>query len=107
MNDFEQLQSDLETLQHGMEQLTETARLPDGLVAATVGARGELTGLVLDPDRINDAEVVAAAIVATIRQATDAVTARMIELAEPLLPTGPGFDNGLDAIVRQFGEGCR
>ncbi len=78
-------------LRRSMEDLVETAYSPDGLVRATVGARGLLTELFLDPRiyRTTDAAALAETITATIQAATDAATARMVELTRPFLPDGP------------------
>jgi DNA-binding protein YbaB len=86
----EQLRINLESLQQSLEEVAETAHSSDGLIAATIGARGELKELVLDPRiyRTTDATALATAITETIHAATEAVATRMMEIAEPLLPDG-------------------
>lgn len=105
---YEQLRTNLESLQQSLEEAVETAHSSDGLVAATIGARGELKELVLDPRiyRTTDATALAVTIIETIHAATDAVTTRMMQLAEPLLPDGlfaRGADSpGLDSVLRKL-----
>jgi DNA-binding protein YbaB len=96
---YDKLRQDLASLQESMEQVAETAFSADGLVSATIGARGELKDLVLDPRiyRITDAKALAESIATAIREATAAVTARMVELTEPMLPEHMrGRDGGFD-----------
>lgn len=101
---YEKLRANLESLQQSLEGAVETAHSSDGLVAATIGARGELTELVLDPRiyRTTDATALATTITETIHAATDAVTTRMMQLAEPLLSDG-AFSYGGDSPGLDFG----
>jgi len=105
---YEQLRKDLLSLQKSMEEITETAYSPDRLVAATVGAQGQLKKLTLDPRiyRTTDANALAATITKTIQDAIDAITAKMMELAEPMLPPGARLDENsgleLDSFLEQL-----
>lgn len=105
---YDRLQNDLESLQRSLEDLQETAYSPDGLVAATVGARGELKELVLDPRiyRTSDAKALSASITETVHEATEAVTMRIVELTKPLLPKGLRTDGdsefGLAPMLRKL-----
>jgi DNA-binding protein YbaB len=85
---YAQLQRDLLALQKSIDEVSETAYSSDRTVAATVGPRGELKELVLDPRiyRKTDAKALAATITQTIWDATAAVTTRLVELTRPLLP---------------------
>lgn len=97
--EYEKLRRDLASLRRSMEEVSETAYSEDGLVAATIGARGELKELVLDPRiyRTTDAKALAASIIVAIKDASDAVTARIIALTEPMLPEHMrGKDGTLD-----------
>jgi DNA-binding protein YbaB len=87
---YEKLQNDLLELQKSIQELSETAYAP-------VGARGELRDLVLDPRiyRSTDAKALAATIKQTIWDASSAVSARLIELTRPMLPTD-GSGDGID-----------
>jgi DNA-binding protein YbaB len=93
---YQKLQDELVALQQSILELDETAYSTDRTVAATVGARGELKQLQLDPRiyRSTDAKALAATITQTIQDATTAVTARLVELTRPLLPaiTADEFD---------------
>ncbi len=84
----ERLRNDLLTLRQSFSEITETAYSPDGLVKATVGSRGQLTKLGLDPRiyRETDATALAATITATIRAAVAGADNRMVELTKPFLP---------------------
>lgn len=85
---YEKLQQDLLSLQKSIQDLSETAYSQDRTVAATVGARGELRDLVLDPRvyRSTDAKALAATIKQTIWDASTAVSARLVDLTRPLMP---------------------
>ncbi|TMR14397.1 YbaB/EbfC family nucleoid-associated protein [Nonomuraea turkmeniaca] len=67
-------------------QITEKSR--DGLVTVTVGARGELVGLDLDPRiyRRTDARWLADTITDTVRRAAARARERIAEILEPVIP---------------------
>lgn len=67
-------------------QVTETSR--DGLVSVTVGSRGELLRLDIDPRvfRRPDSRALADSIADTIRSATAAAQERVLDVLEPLVP---------------------
>ncbi|MEV0146448.1 MULTISPECIES: YbaB/EbfC family nucleoid-associated protein [unclassified Nonomuraea] len=67
-------------------QVTETSR--DGLVSVTVGARGELVRLDLDPRiyRRPDARHLADTIAETTRRAATRAQERVTEIFEPVIP---------------------
>ncbi|GGP98282.1 hypothetical protein GCM10010140_30610 [Streptosporangium pseudovulgare] len=67
-------------------QVTEKSR--DGLVSATVGARGDLIRLDLDPRiyRRQDSRELADVITDTVHRATEKARAMVVELFEPLVP---------------------
>jgi DNA-binding protein YbaB len=85
---YEQLRKDLLALRRSVSEVAETAYSADGLITATVGPQGELRELVLDPRiyRTTDSVELAETIVATIRDAAAAATARIFELGNELLP---------------------
>lgn len=110
------LRDDLVSLLQGMDGLTETAYSDDGLVKVTVGARGELTDLVLDPRiyRSTDAAGLATTITDTVNRAVAAAAIRMVEMTEPLLPDGGllvgrdadgQLDLSFDAMIRRLQPG--
>ncbi|WP_305788447.1 YbaB/EbfC family nucleoid-associated protein [Symbioplanes lichenis] len=71
--DYQRLRSGMDDLQQRLARLRATARSADGLVAATVGARGQLVALDLDrsvyrelrPDELADLIVTVTAAAAT------------------------------------------
>lgn len=67
-------------------QTTETS--PDGLVSVTVGARGEIVRLDLDPRiyRRPDARRLADTIAETARKAAAAAQERIVKIFEPVIP---------------------
>jgi hypothetical protein len=85
---LEQLRSDLDLLGRRIREVAETAYSIDRTVAATVGGRGELRELVLDPRiyRTTNAAALAATIRDTITRAADAASATLFDLIRPVLP---------------------
>ncbi|MFI6452363.1 YbaB/EbfC family nucleoid-associated protein [Streptosporangium amethystogenes] len=67
-------------------QVTEKSR--DGLVSVTVGSRGELVRLDIDPRvyRRPDARTLADSILETVQRAAAKAQERIIEVFEPLIP---------------------
>lgn len=92
-----------------LAELEEPAESPDGLVAVTVGAQGQLRSLWLDPRvyRNPDAAALAEDIVEAVREAAESAEARALAIAEPVLAPGdtdpflgPAFAE-LDRLIRQ------
>ena len=76
---------------HGeMAKVTGKAESPDGAVTATVGPRGQLQSLTLDPraSRRMSTEDLAAAIVETANRAARDASGRAAALLGPILPPG-------------------
>ncbi|WP_424535176.1 YbaB/EbfC family nucleoid-associated protein [Sphaerisporangium viridialbum] len=67
-------------------QVTETSR--DGLISATVGPRGDLVRLDIDPRvyRRPDSRELADSITETVQRAADKARDKVVELFEPLIP---------------------
>ncbi|GAA2843959.1 YbaB/EbfC family nucleoid-associated protein [Crossiella cryophila] len=86
---IQQLADSVRRLRAGMRDITGTADSPDGLISATVGARGELLELELNPRvyRQPDSELLAADIVETIQRAVAAAQREVFELVKEFLPT--------------------
>jgi DNA-binding protein YbaB len=84
---FERLVAQAPAIHAEALQVEVTRESWDGLVAATVGAQGELIALDLDPRvyRHPDARALADTIVETVRSATAAVRDRVVELFAPLV----------------------
>jgi DNA-binding protein YbaB len=86
-------------------QVTETS--DDGLVTVTVGARGELVQLDIDPRvyRRPDSRQLADTIVATVRRAAAQAQERVLEIFEPIVPREQmkaQLDGDLDAVIEHF-----
>ncbi len=94
-------------------QVTETS--PDGLVSVTVGARGDLVRLDLDPRiyRRPDSRALADTITETVHRATAAAQEQVVQTfagvadADQLRATVSGDDDALTAIVTDQMHGRR
>ncbi|WP_406077318.1 YbaB/EbfC family nucleoid-associated protein [Micromonospora sp. NBC_00858] len=89
---YQQLRSGLDSLQVRLAELRVTRRSADGQVSATVGARGELVAVELDPAvyRDREAEALSRKITETVRAATVAATAATREMVAETMPAGSG-----------------
>lgn len=89
---YQRLRSGLDELQIKLAELRVTERSADGRVTATVGARGELVSVELDPavyqDR--DAKALSRKITETVQRASTAATTATQELVAGYLPAGSG-----------------
>jgi DNA-binding protein YbaB len=88
-------------------QVTETS--PDGLVSATVGPRGDLVRLDLDPRlyRRPDSRQLADTITETIARAAAKARERVIEIFEPVIPPeqmAAHIDGDVETAMRQLAE---
>jgi DNA-binding protein YbaB len=85
--EYRQLAERIRVLRDGVGRITATATSPDGLISATVGGRGELVDLTLDPRvyRDPDAAGLAAAIAETIRTAAGQAEQEATRLTEELV----------------------
>jgi DNA-binding protein YbaB len=86
-------------------QVTETSR--DGLVSATVGARGDLVRLDLDPRiyRRQDSRHLADTITDTVAKAAGKARERVLEIFEPLIPPdqmAAHIDGDLETVMREL-----
>ncbi|SCE79047.1 Conserved DNA-binding protein YbaB [Micromonospora coriariae] len=89
---YQQLRSKLDDLRTRLAELRVTRRSADGQVSATVGARGELVAVELDPAvyRDRNAEALSRKITETVRAATVAATEATRELVTASMPAGSG-----------------
>ncbi|SCL28134.1 Conserved DNA-binding protein YbaB [Micromonospora nigra] len=89
---YQQLRSGLDELRRQLAELRVTERSDDGLVTATVGARGELVSVDLHPavyqDR--DAKALSRKITGTVQRAGAAAAAATQQLVAGYLPAGSG-----------------
>lgn len=104
---FRRMQEEAPALQRQARaiQVTETSR--DGLITVTVGARGELVRLDIDPRiyRRPDARALADAITDTIHKAGTTARERVVETFEPLIPAEQmkaHLSGDLDAVMEQM-----
>ncbi|MDG4759932.1 YbaB/EbfC family nucleoid-associated protein [Micromonospora sp. WMMD710] len=87
---YQQLRSNLDELRARLAAVRVTRRSADGQVTATVGARGELVAVDLDPAiyQARDAEALSRTITETIRAATTAAGDATRELVAEHVPAG-------------------
>jgi len=85
---FQRLTTEGPKLHEQARAVQVTEKSPDGLISATVGARGELIRLDLDPRiyRQPDSRELADTITETIKAAGAAAKDRVLEVFEPLIP---------------------
>jgi len=88
MTDFQRMRDGLGDLQRRLQSIRCSASSRDGFVKATVGPRGQLLDLELDPRlyRTPDSKALAASIVATIQEAAAAAVDKVVEAVEPYQP---------------------
>ena len=88
MAQFEQMRSGMGDLQQKLRAVTGTATSDDGLVKATVGPRGHLINLELDPRiyRRPNSRQLAATITDTVQRAAARALAQVEELCTPFIP---------------------
>jgi DNA-binding protein YbaB len=101
---------DIQRIWERVAAIEETAWSHDGRVTASVGARGELRTLELDPRvyRDRDAETLAESIVDTIAEAARHARRRVLEEMAPLLPRniiGAEADLAFEPLLHHLGSG--
>ncbi|MEV0824761.1 YbaB/EbfC family nucleoid-associated protein [Nonomuraea rubra] len=100
----------LKQMQERMRELSATAVSRDGLVTVTVGPRGEVRAIELDPRvyrKLSPSEL-AGSIVEQIGHATRQVSGEMKELMEPFVPDLPfddlfGEETGFESFLPRPG----
>ena len=90
---FQEIRRQLSTMQEELNAISATAKSPDGFVTATVGPRGQLIKLHLDPRvyRSPDSARLATVITETIHAATRDAAAKVDTIAAK---HAPGVDAG-------------
>ncbi|WP_433247198.1 YbaB/EbfC family nucleoid-associated protein [Streptosporangium sp. CA-135522] len=85
---FMRLQDEASAVHEEARAIQVTEKSPDGLISVTVGARGDLIRLDIDPRiyRKPDARQLADSIADTVHRAAAKAQERVIELFEPLIP---------------------
>jgi len=88
MAQFQKLREGAADLQRRLKEVTATARSQDRYVTATVGPRGQLIRLELDPRIYRDpnSRELARTITETIQRATAEAADKVAKLCRPLLP---------------------
>ena len=111
---YQRLRSGMDELQHKLAAFQVTAESDDGYVRATVGPRGQLVKLVLDPRvyREGDAEALASKITATVQRATTKSMEQVQQLVAGYLPPGSGAvdflkDNNFASLMRRHDAAMR
>ncbi len=104
---FMRLQDEGMELHTRAKELRVTEKSPDGLVSVTVGSRGELVGLDLDPRvyRRPDARHLADTIVETTRRAEARLRESIVEIFAPVVPPEQmraHIDGDVEAIFQVF-----
>jgi DNA-binding protein YbaB len=107
MGEFERLRSGLGDLQKRLMAVNATVRSSDGYVSATVGPRGQLLRLDLDPRiyRRPDSRELAKTITETIQKATAEAMQKVEEACRPYLPSEEiraHMDYDFDGIFRRM-----
>ncbi|MDH2425067.1 YbaB/EbfC family nucleoid-associated protein [Sphaerisporangium sp. TRM90804] len=109
---FVRLREEAPALHEKARTLQVTERSRDGLVSATVGARGDLVRLDIDPRvyRRPDSRHLADAITETVQRAAATAQARVIEIFEPLIPEDQmraHLEGDLDRVLDQMAARLR
>src|SRR2546421_12611798 len=92
-------------VQCALAEITETAESEDGLISVTVGSRGELVELWLDPRIYRNPDSLAEEILTVYGAAREAVERRAFEVSAPLLPAGADpveTDLAFDPVLREL-----
>ncbi|MEV8442643.1 YbaB/EbfC family nucleoid-associated protein [Actinosynnema sp. NPDC051121] len=101
---------DLQRIWERVAAIDESAWSHDGRVSASVGARGELRALELDPRvyRDHDAEALAKSIVDTVAEASRNARRLVLDEITPLLPrnaTGAETDLAFEPLLHHLDRG--
>ena len=88
MEEFHRLRSGVTELQQQLQAIRVVVQSDDRLITATVGPRGQLLNLELDPRIYRDpnSRKLASTITETIQRGVRQVADRTLELCRPLLP---------------------
>lgn len=104
---FERMRSGLGDLQQQLKAVTATVTSEDGLVKATVGPRGQVIRVELDPRiyRRPNSKELSTTVTETIRTASEKAMSQVEELCRPFVPDSQFqayMDNDLEGIFRQL-----
>jgi len=111
---YRRLRSGMDELQQRLAGFQVTAESEDGLVRATVGPRGQLVKLTLDPRvyREPDADVLSRTITRTVQRATEIAAEQVQQLVAGYLPPGSAAadylkDNNFATLMRRHDAAMR
>ncbi|GII78355.1 hypothetical protein Sru01_33370 [Sphaerisporangium rufum] len=109
---FQRVQDEGPALHERAKNLQVTEKSADGLISATVGARGDLIRLDIDPRvyRRPDARHLADSVTETIHRAADQARRQVVEIFEPLIPREQmeaHLDGDLDRVMTQMATQLR
>ncbi|GGL10622.1 hypothetical protein Sme01_16030 [Sphaerisporangium melleum] len=104
---FMRMQEEAPEMHEKARAVQVTEKSEDGLIAATVSARGDLVRLDIDPRiyRRPDSRLLADAITATVHRATAKARDQVIDLFAPLIPAErmkAHLDGDLEAILEHM-----
>jgi DNA-binding protein YbaB len=107
--DYRRLRSDLAALRERLPQVRETAESDDGLIRVTLGAKGELLALDLNPRiyRVPDSAALARDITATVHRAAEAVRERVYALTRSVLSDPDAADPSFDPMLAELDRKAR
>ncbi len=88
MEDYYKLRDGLKEFQQAAQRLQVTASSPDGYIKATVGPRGQLIRLELDPRiyRQPNSRALAQSIVETVQRAATEAADKLADMVKPFMP---------------------
>ena len=108
---YERIRSGMDEMQRQMAELTVTAESENGLVEVTVGARGQVLDVKIDPRvyRQPDEAELGRQVLGAIQKASAQVTDQIRELMATVLPAGSGAmrfldDNNLGSLLHHSDE---
>ena len=104
---FFRMQEEIPALHEKARTLQVTETSPDGLISATVGARGGLVRLDIDPRvyRRPDSRPQADSITATVHRAAAKAQEQVVEIFAPVIPAEhmrAHLDGDLDTVLEQM-----
>lgn len=106
---FQKMATEGPKLQERARTIQVTEKSPDGLISATVGARGELIRLDLDPRiyRQPDSRELADTITDTIKAAGVKAQEQVLEVFEPLVPREEmqlHMDGNIEGVLERMAD---
>lgn len=98
MGKMKEVQEKMKEAQENLTNITTTAEAGGGMVKATVNGKKQIVGLEIDPEIIEDREMVQDLVIAAVNKALSEVEVLAKEeirkSTEGVIPNIPGFDLG-------------